>query len=275
MTETAKKAPRLHELLAAMGDSEKRAKLVQAEARETFVKRSAHFRGSIKTLSLLEDSDEARAVEAGAAEQSAVTSTVLAKLAYIKKPVANWWNTMLQKEATNQEAQADLVIGGKTIAENLPAGFLLGMERELKELRNVVEAIPTHEPGKNWVSDESVVAQDGSKGILRNAVATVRPKEKKVLKGVTLHEGNEHHAPNVQAVNDVVTLGTFTVEEYSAMVTPAEKSQMLARVSELLKAVKRARMRANQTPVVKKAVGNALFRYILEGGDIADEDDEG
>jgi hypothetical protein len=273
MTEK-KNGPMLHELLAALGDSQKRSDLAQQEAKETFTKRAGHFRGGVKTLTLLADTEEARAIEKASAEHGAVTTSVAAKLRYLNKPVTSWWNACLQKEATNQEAKADLVVSGKTIASDLPAGFLLAMERELKQFRSVLEEIPTHEPGKTWVPTSDVVAQDGSKEIFKNAVPTVRPKEKKVLKPVEMSPATKEHPAQVQAVNEVETLGTFEIVEYASTVSPAAKSDMLARVSELLKAVKKARMRANQTPVVKKAVGSALFRYILEGGEVRDEFDE-
>jgi hypothetical protein len=48
------------------------------------------------------------------------------------------------------------------------------------------------------------------------------------------------------------------------MITPARKSELLDRIDKLLRAVKKARQRANGTEVVKVNVGKSIMDFINE-----------
>jgi len=81
-------------------------------------------------------------------EQKEMTTTVHDKLEYMFGSVAEWLDAVLQKERTNQEARADIILpDGSALATDIPATFLLGMESKLKELREVFLATPTLQPG--------------------------------------------------------------------------------------------------------------------------------
>lgn len=270
MTEEKKKgSPKLHELLAALGDAEARSKMVQAEATDTFAKKPNHFLGVDKTLKMFDEKESN--VEAANAQHQAVTTTVRAKLKYIEKDIARWWDAFLQKEATNQEAKADLVVAGEVIAKDLPAAFFLGMEKELKALRSVYEAIPTLAPGVEWVKDETLSAQDNAKGLYRNAQPVKKLKTKQTVEHKIIVPATPEHPAQVESWTEQMPVGEFTEQVYCSMVTPAEKSVMLQRITLLIAAVKKARMRANSTDVVKKAVGKALFKFINAEGDVEEE----
>lgn len=136
-----KKTPKLHEVLAVEADLEGAAKILD-EALVTFNKKVDHFSGHHKTLKMF---DEARVTEEeGAEEHKEIVTTVDQKLAYLTKPIAKWWDALAQKERTNQEARADLVIDGEVLLEQVPATMLLGLESRLRMVRNVFDAIPTH-----------------------------------------------------------------------------------------------------------------------------------
>jgi hypothetical protein len=237
--------------------------MVQAEATDTFSKRAHHFMGTSKTLSMFSDQD--KHLEAANAESKALTTTVGAKLGYIQKDIARWWDAFLQKEATNQAAVADLVIDGEMIAEGLPAAGFLGMEKELKALRKVYEAIPTLAPGVKWEKDESLTAQDDSKGVYVSADPEKKLKTKQTVQHKILVPATEHHPAQIEKWAENQPIGQFTSHLYSGMITPAEKSALLQKLSKLITAVKKARQRANATEVKKVDVGKALFKYIHSG----------
>ena len=271
MTEaTKKRVPKLHELLAALGDAEARSNMVQSEASETFSKRANHFMGGHKTLKMFDEKDAH--LEPANEQHQELTTTVGAKLKYIQRDIARWWDAFLQKEATNQEAKADLVVGGEVIAKDLPAAFFLGMEKELKALRKVYEQIPTLQPGVKWEKDTTLSAQDNSKGVYRNANPGKKLKTKQTVEHKIMVPQDQYHPAQVEKWTEQLPVGEFTEEVYSGMITPAEKSVMLQRITKLISAVKKARMRANNTEVVKKAVGKSLFKFIHATEDVEDEE---
>jgi len=256
-----KKSAKLHELLAALGDLEAKSNLVQTEAAETFTKRAPHFMGSHRTLKVFHESD--KNLEDASVEHQELTTTVHAKLKYVEKDVIRWLDAYTQKEATNQAAVADLIIDGVVIAEGLPAAALLGLEKEFKQLRTkVYESIPSLQPGVKWLEDPQAVAADGSKGVYRNAHPEQKMKTRQTIAHKVLVPATDHHPAQVEKWTEQEAVGTFTLEVVSGMISPAQKSALLGRVSKVIDAAKRARMRANDTEVKKVAVGKALMNYI-------------
>ena len=262
---------KLHELLAALNDNDSRSKRVQQEAIETFTKKANHFMGMDKTLHMFDEKDAN--LEPANAQQQILTTTVGAKLTYIKKDISRWYDAFLQKEATNQDARADFIVGGVAIAKDLPAAFFLGMEKELKALRSVYESIPTLQPGIKWEEDSTLSAQDNSKGVYRNANPSKKLKTKQTIEHKVLVPADEHHPAQVEKWAENIPVGEFTEETFCGMLTPADKSAMLQRITKLISAVRKARMRANTTEVKKMHVGKAIFKYIHDIG-ASTEDDE-
>ena len=260
-----KKEAQLHELLAALGDLEARSDMAQSEGIVTFDKRPNHFMGMHRTLRMFNEEDK-HLEDANAQHQEMVT-TVGAKLKFVQKAVTQWYDAFLQKEATNQTAVADLVVDGEVIAKDLPAPFFLGMEKELKKLRKLYEAIPTLQPGVKWEQDPTLAAQDNSKGVFRNANPVKKLKTKNDILHKVLVPPTPEHPAQIEKWTEQTPIGEFTEEVYSGMITPADKAALLNRLSKMISAVKRARMRANKASIVKKAVGKAIFKYIHTAGD--------
>jgi hypothetical protein len=249
---------RLHELLAVESDLQKKFIDIARETKETFSKKSEHFRGHTKTLSM---KDEDRSFEEKAAfEHKEVVSTVDEKLDYTAKTASKYFDALLTKESSNQEARADLVLDGVVLAEGLPATYLLAMESRLKTVREYIAAIPTLQPGVSWIRDESQ-----REGILVTEHSDVREKTEKSTVYQTVAAASEHHPAQVaqQATTNVV--GLFTTKAWCGMISPGDKSDMLARVDSLYQAFKQARSRANQVEIKQGKIGKKLFEYISTG----------
>ena len=250
-----KKRPKLHELLAVESDLDATAKKVMEEAKTTFVKKVDHFIGAHKSLKMF---DEQRAQEElAAAEHKELVTTVGKKLAYIRKPIVRLWDAVLQKDATNQTAVADLVVDGEILGRDLPATWLLGMEQKLRGLRAVYEAVPTHAPGFDWVPDP-----DRGEGVFRSAHTENKDKTEKKLRADVVVPATEHHPAQVRDYTENVKVGVFRVERWCGTVSPAEKSAYLERIDKLIRAVKKARVRANNVEIKKVTVAKKLFSYV-------------
>jgi hypothetical protein len=250
------KKPKLHEILAVESDLMNTAEKVVQETIITFNKKVNHFTGHTKWLRMI---DDARQPEAeGATETKEIVETVPSKLAYAVKSLAKYWDAVLQKEATNQTAVADLVVDGVTLAEALPATWYLGMETRLKKLRAILEAIPTHEPGIEWVLDP-----EKGHDIYKSADTIKTRREEKDFAFKVLYDATKEHPAQIEKWNENKVVGTYFLQKWTSTVSPAKKSEYLARCDKLISGVKRARQRANEAEIVKKQVSKTLLDYVL------------
>ena len=245
---------KLHELLSVEGDLSATSERILSEATDTFSNKSDRFNGHYRTLTML---DESRSGE-NAEDEKRVETTVGDKLKYVDRTVTKYYDALFQKECANQQATANLVVDGETIAEDVPATFLLGMETRLKRFRNVLEAIPTLRPGLAWEK-----APEMGSGILKAPAATAF-KTEKFTDSRVLYEATENHPAQIDTWTADRNVGRVELEHRSGMISPAEKSRLIARADELIRAVKRARQRANLTEVDKdRKIGRKIFDFIL------------
>lgn len=251
--------PKLHELIAVEGELQAANKKILEETAHVFKDKEKHFLGVHKQTFML-SSDETAKLQEGE-ESLALTTTVPLKLEHMATHVIRYFDAILQKERTNQEAKADLVVDGATLVKDAPATWLLGLEDRLKAVRAVYDVVPTHPQGKIWTEDKT----SALKGAFVASEKEKRIKTQKITKPVVLYAATEQHPAQVKEVTEDVPVGSVVGTYYSGMVSPAEKSDMLERLDKLIRAVKKARMRANGAEVVKVTAGKVLIDYVNKG----------
>src|SRR4051812_26848248 len=116
----------LHELLAAKDDITNQLTSIRKETQGVFGKPEL-FRGAVKTLAMTKEMDGAtkKAMEDAAFSVHTMTTTVDERLEYHRQFVVRKIDFEAQKEATNQEAKADIVLEGTTLAKDVPVQMLL------------------------------------------------------------------------------------------------------------------------------------------------------
>lgn len=248
---------KLHELLAVEKGLQTAAEEAIQEARTTFTKKPAHFIGYDKRY---EPFDEAAKAEEGTEEHQEMVTTVERKLAFVFKHVAKWFDAVAQKEATNQLAKSDVVIGDFTLVKDVPATLLLGLETKLKQLRVMIRDTPTLAPGIKWDPDEN-----RGKGIYVAAHPEEKFRTKRVVEHKIIVPATPEHPAQVERWTADKNVGRYITEKWCGMLSPAEKSEILGRLDEVERAVKKARQRANSTEVVNLKVGKAITDYVLTG----------
>ena len=250
--------PKLHEVLAVESGLQTAAKKINEETIKTFGKKDEHFVETVTQLRHFAEEDSKLDVD----EAKAMVTTVFDKLLYTVKPNVRALDAYMQKEATNQLAKADIEIDGKVISAGVPATVLLGLETKLTELRAVYEAIPTLAPGPTWEIDRDKRKEGG---VYRSMSPDVTFRTRKTVKPIVMAPATEHHPAQVQAISEDVPIAKITKQHWSGMITSGQKSDLLERLDQLLRAVKRARQRANATDVVKGSIGKELFDFIHAG----------
>lgn len=261
---TDKKQSALHEILAVEADLTGTAKRITEETKHTFREKGTHFQSTHRTLKMVTagvDQAVTDAAEQAEEQRTEMVTTVHEKLKYTLSQLTPFYDVVLQKEATNQDAIADLIVNGKTIATGLPATFLLGMETKLKSLREIYEVIPTLAPGIRWDKDETV-----GRNVYRMSQPEVRAKTAKTWQHKVLVAATDKHPAQIEKWEEAVTVGTFTKQAWSSAMTATEKSELLGRIDDLIQAVKQARQRANSVAVRKISIGKALVDYLHPQG---------
>lgn len=248
---------KLHEVLAVEGDLAGTSKKILDETRNTFGKKPTHFQGDTQvTAYFAEDQSHLNATT-----QTAMVTTVIAKLEYMGPVVAKYWDAYVSKEASNQIAKADVLLDGKVFLTNVPATVLLGMETKLKELRTVYEEIPTLQPGVFWEK-----APEMGDGVYRAKNPEERIITAKTVVPIELSPATKEHKAQVQVLNSDVPVAKRVITNTSGMLSPSEKSDLLERTDNLIRAVKEARQRANTVEaVVQKGFGDTIFGYLHYG----------
>ncbi|MBV1952734.1 MAG: hypothetical protein KUG64_11145 [Cycloclasticus sp.] len=245
---------KLHEVLAVEADKKGVADRISAETLQNFRSKHQLFMGNSKKLQM--DVAGQESLEKSGSELQEITTTVPDRLNYTTEALTSWLDVVGQKEATNQEAVGDIIIDGVTIANNVPATFLLGLETKLKAIRGLYEAIPTLTAGTIWIPDGT------EPNVFRGQEPEIRAKTQKKMQVLTLAPATKEHPAQVKEYNEEVVVGKFTTHFSSGMISSHRKSELLGRVDKLIQATKQARQRANNIDVVDFKIGDDLFGFI-------------
>lgn len=246
----------LHELLAAEKSVNAAWKTLYNETLTKFQKPDSFFRGHTKSLKMLEDSPANQLLEKSAKEEKALPTNVYDTLDYALGFFAKAEDLQLQKNLTNAAARANLELNGVVIAENLPVDELLGLESRLNELRTVIMAIPTIDATKNWEWNSNIGC--------RTTAPEETTKTEKKTEFLVAYEATDKHPAQLKEVSKDSVIGLFTIVRRSGEATAVQKSEAIKLIDSLIGEAKKARMRANQQPVVQSLnVGTILKDLIL------------
>jgi hypothetical protein len=248
---------KLHELLAVEGNLSTQAQKCRAELiTNTFDKKRHHF--GAKRVSFTPNTEGAVQVTE---EQLDIQTTVRGELDWIGKILVKAWDASHQIDVANTMAHADVVTeDDTTLLRDVPATSLLQLEKHLKELHDLLTAVPTLDPAKGFQQDPQREA-----GVYK-AREVNKTRTKKTQRPMVMYEATKEHPAQVAMATEDVATGTILEQEWSSLITPAQKSDMLDRCDKLMRAVKRARSKANEQDldIGKNKIAQALVDYVLQ-----------
>lgn len=251
--------PKMHELLAVFDDQKGQATKTRSDLISTFSTKSHLFRKKVVTFRPAQEG-VAPVTEA----QSDIQSTLSKELDWVSNFLAKSIDCGYQIDLGNTIAKADLTVeeDGKVTLQikNVPATFLLQLEKHLLAVKELAVAIPTLDPAQGFAPDEK-----SGKGIWK-AREVIKERTKKTKKVLVLAPPTDKHPAQVQPYDEDVPVGTVMEQEWSALTTPAIKSAVLANIDTLLQAVKKARSRANAIDLdpAGAKIGRQLLDYIFK-----------
>lgn len=249
-TNAAKKTG-LHQILAVI-------KSIKAEAKSTKeqgyhkLQKPVLFEGEVRKYHPLKD-DGQRLPD----QTKPVQETVYRILGNIRSAMSNDLNYSIQRDRTNQQAKASVIVDGQTIISDAPVSFLIAFEKDLIELKTIASSIPTLDSAERW-NDE------------RQSIGHFRADERqthrteKVQSFPIVVQPTDKHPAQVRDITEDKIVGHWHTTKFSGAIQPNEKEKIIARINTLLTAVKMAREEANAIEVVpQENVANKIFDFIL------------
>ncbi len=189
-------------------------------------------------------------------ENVRVQMNAAALLDEISENMVEYFDVVAQKDWANCEAKANVEVDGKVLLENVPATYLLFLEKQLNDLKDEVAKLPELDPAHDWTLDAATNVY--------KAAPTQTSKTKKVPKVIVKYEATEHHPAQTELVSLDEVVGTWHTVLHSGAIPAPRKKVLQKRLQNLIKAVKFAREAANESKAPKKEVGQRVFGYLFE-----------
>jgi hypothetical protein len=159
------------------------------------------------------------------------------------------------KDWANCKSKANVVVDGQTLLSDVPATYLLFLEKQLVDLHTFVKKLPTLDASETWSFDPSADCW------VTEPVQTL--KTKKVPRNHVKAEATEKHPAQVEVYYEDVVVGSWRTVKFSGSLSAQRVNELLTRVEKLQEAVKFAREEANSLEVEEQKVGGKIFQYLF------------
>ncbi len=248
--------PKLHELLAVDQNLRSQAETTRQDLKNTFEKKRTHFMEKRVTFKS-KDADTPDKVE----EQLGLQTTVFRELAWVGEKIVAAVDAAHQIEVANAEARADVDIDGRVLLGSVPVTSLLQLQKRLQEIMDLVKSVPTLDPSMGFTADK-----DRGEDIYK-ARETEKPRTAKVFEYVVMVQPTDKHPAQVKELMVDKSVGMIHTQEWSGLITVSQKGDMLDRIEGLMRAVKKARSRANDrdVDVHENRIGLRIWDYVIRG----------
>jgi hypothetical protein len=159
------------------------------------------------------------------------------------------------KDWTNCRARADVVVDGNVLLTQVPATYLLFLEKQLVDIHTFIKKLPVLDAAETWTYDSSADSW------ATEPVQTLRTK--KVPRNHVKAEATDKHPAQVEVYYEDVTVGYWRTVKFSGALQARRINEILGRVERLQEAVKFAREEANNTEAEEHKVGDTVFQYLF------------
>ena len=188
---------------------------------------------------------ESTRVQAKAEDVIRQTSDILTKL----------FDVVATKDWANCKAKADVVVDGKVLLSQVPATYLLFLEKQLVDLATFVRKLPVLDTAETWTFDPSADCW------ATEPVQTVRTK--KIPRNHVKAEATEKHPAQVEVYYEDVVVGYWRTVKFSGALPAKRINELLERVEKLQQAVKYAREEANNLEVEDQKTGDKVLKFLF------------
>lgn len=250
---------KLHEILAVEGNLKGQTEKLINDAKTTFDGRNAAYTGFSKVYTANDAADPYQHPP----ENKVVGYTAISKFKFLSEHMIRLLDCQYQKELANQKAHADIILtkddgaeADVTLAQNVPVTMLLTLETRLEEFRKLVEGCPTLDPNLSWTWNDNTQCWETS--------PVTKLSTRKVPKVITKAPATDKHPAQTEMFTEDVPVGTWKEIVKSGALSVKQKAELFTRVDILHRAVKKARMRANEQEAPNDKMASKIFDYLLK-----------
>lgn len=245
---------KLNQVVAIEKGVKQRAYQILTEANK-LAQRADPFNGFVKTY----QPNDAEG-ETYPAEQKRVQARVDEILKSVSRAIAEHLNLSAAKDVANCAARARVVAkldGDEVVViDDMPATFLLSLEKFLNDLRTFVGNLPELSQEEVWVPDPQNEA-------LHVSQASKTHRTKKAQKALVMYPATPEHPAQTQLITEDIVVGYWTQFKFSGAISTSRKEAMLERVDTLARAVKTAREQANLQEAETFNIGSKIMNYLF------------
>ena len=177
-------------------------------------------------------------------------------IARVSEILTELFDITATKDWANCLTKADVVVDGKALLSDVPATYLLFLEKQLGDLTTFFHKMSELDAGADWTLDANTD--------LYKTEPTQAQRTKKVQRPIVLYDATEHHPAQTQLITDDVVVGHWTTVKMSGAIPKPRKKAILARIEKLSNAVKFAREQANAAEAEQKKLGKDVFDYLFQ-----------
>ena len=165
------------------------------------------------------------------------------------------FDVVATKDWANCTAKADVVVDGTTLLSQVPATYLLFLEKQLVDLHTFIKKLPVLDASELWTFDPSADSW---------ATEPVQTsKTKKIPRNHVKAEATEKHPAQVEVYYEDVVVGNWRTIKFSGALPSQRVNELLNRVERLQEAVKFAREEANSLETTEQKVGAKVLGYLF------------
>jgi hypothetical protein len=159
------------------------------------------------------------------------------------------------KDWANCKAKADIVVDGMTLLSQVPATYLLFLEKQLVDLHTFVKKLPVLDASESWSFDPSADcwATEPSQTL----------RTKKIPRNHVKAEATEKHPAQVEVYYEDVSIGIWRTVKFSGALPAKRVNELIERVERLQEAVKFAREEANSQEVEDIKLGETVLGFLF------------
>lgn len=164
-----------------------------------------------------------------------------------------------RRDFTNSDgadAVADITLDDRVLVEKAPSPYLIWLDRQLDNLKNIADRMPTLPPTSEWSLSDPI------RGIYQSEETKV-VRQVPGWKSLITAEATDRHPAQTHVYQDTTQVGVWQRRLYSGAMHPAEKARLLDRIVRLQNAVNTARQAANRVEAQDPRPGQALVGYLF------------
>lgn len=243
------------EVVAMVQDRKKRCESALTEAYK-MAQRSGVCTGLVKSYTPTREDEPPQAPE-----HKAPQATVAGLVEKVREAIPSAWDTVLTQDVGNTKASAAISVDGRAgvaglSLPELPATYLIYLEKQVKDLLTFIESLPTLEPGHAWTPDQ---------GGTYRASPQQQARTRKIPRTLVKYEATKEHPAQTEVYAEDVQVGVWDTTQISGAMPENDKRAMVKRTTALLEAIRVAREQANSCIVEQQSVADSVLDFIFGG----------